>query len=313
MSSVAAKSADGLPRFSVVIPTRNEAKDIRDTLAACIAMEYPEKEIIVVDDSSDETPAIVREFSDSGVRLIHREVPENGCCGARRVGMKAARGDVVVLVNADDRPARDFLHRLAAHYRSGADYVVVQSKVQNTGRWIPRFIHCSGRARLAVDPMWSEGFSARRECLEEVGWVPGDYPVRFCRDNLISQRLADAGFRKVLDRTIEMEHISPAELREYWNNQRWRGSFSAPYAFFIHNRSLVFVTAREIAKAARGLFRLVTLFPLVALGVRAARTCRLGFRAALVFTGIAWVQELAQRWGGLQGLLLLCKVRNPRP
>ena len=59
--------------FSFVIPTRNEAEDIRRTLERCLAVDYPHKEILVVDDSTDETPRIVSEYADRGVRLIHRE------------------------------------------------------------------------------------------------------------------------------------------------------------------------------------------------------------------------------------------------
>ena len=47
-----------LPSFSVIIPTRNEAADIRHTLERCLALDYEFKEI-VVDDSSDESTGIV--------------------------------------------------------------------------------------------------------------------------------------------------------------------------------------------------------------------------------------------------------------
>ncbi len=41
--------------FSLIIPTKNEALDIAGTLEACLAIDYPHKEVIVVDDSSDDT------------------------------------------------------------------------------------------------------------------------------------------------------------------------------------------------------------------------------------------------------------------
>ena len=82
------------PSFSLIIPTRNEAEDIRHTLERCLALDYDRKEIIVVDDSSDETPRIVSEYAARGVRLIHREENVDGCCGARNAGMRAAPGSV---------------------------------------------------------------------------------------------------------------------------------------------------------------------------------------------------------------------------
>jgi glycosyltransferase involved in cell wall biosynthesis len=44
---------------SIVIPTRNEAEDIAETINSCFALDYKNKEIIVVDDSSDNTVEII--------------------------------------------------------------------------------------------------------------------------------------------------------------------------------------------------------------------------------------------------------------
>ena len=57
-------------KFSIVTPSYNEEKDIRETLEYFINLSYPNKEIIVVDDSTDRTPEIVKEFESQGVRLI---------------------------------------------------------------------------------------------------------------------------------------------------------------------------------------------------------------------------------------------------
>ena len=45
-------------KFSIVVPTYNEENDIAGTLDALTSLDYPDKEIIVVDDSTDSTPAI---------------------------------------------------------------------------------------------------------------------------------------------------------------------------------------------------------------------------------------------------------------
>src|SRR6185369_48454 len=93
--------------ITIVIPTRNEAADITDTLEACLALDDSAKEILVIDDSVDDTPDVVRLFADRGVRLFHRERNSNGCCGARNEGIRRATGEIVVLLNADARPAPD--------------------------------------------------------------------------------------------------------------------------------------------------------------------------------------------------------------
>lgn len=54
--------SEGCPLVSVVVPTYNEARDIRRTLDALVNQTYPAKEIIVIDDSTDEIPVIVQEY-----------------------------------------------------------------------------------------------------------------------------------------------------------------------------------------------------------------------------------------------------------
>ena len=75
-------------KFSIIIPSYNECDDIRLSIDSAIKQDYQNKEIIVVDDSSDNTPEIIKEYADKGVNLIIG--PRKGCCGARNLGMKSA-------------------------------------------------------------------------------------------------------------------------------------------------------------------------------------------------------------------------------
>jgi glycosyltransferase involved in cell wall biosynthesis len=119
-----------MPLISIIIPTRNEP-DIRYCLEAALSQEYLQKEIIVIDDSTDDTPNIVLEYAGRGVRLIHRDKNEDGCCGARNRGALEATGDFIVILNGDVTPRPDFIDRLLEHYRNGADYVLPLAVVSN--------------------------------------------------------------------------------------------------------------------------------------------------------------------------------------
>src|SRR3989344_4934823 len=120
-------------RFSIIIPSYNEGDDIRLSIESALNQDYLEREILVIDDSHDNTPSIIQEYERMGVRLIKGK--QNGCCGARNFGIETAIGDIVVLLNADVVLPKDFLNRLAAHYHSGADYVLVESLTFNTDRF----------------------------------------------------------------------------------------------------------------------------------------------------------------------------------
>jgi glycosyltransferase involved in cell wall biosynthesis len=65
-----------LPTVSVLIPARNETKDLEDCLRSLLASDYPKLEVIVLDDCShDKTSEIIRGFAQDGVRFIRGSDP----------------------------------------------------------------------------------------------------------------------------------------------------------------------------------------------------------------------------------------------
>ncbi len=71
-----------VPGVSIVVPARNEALNLPRLLRSLTALNYPDYEVLVVDDgSTDETAAIARSFADSGVRLAQSAGPPPGWTG----------------------------------------------------------------------------------------------------------------------------------------------------------------------------------------------------------------------------------------
>jgi len=214
-------------KFSIVIPTYNEAKDIASTLDGLLALDYPDKEVIVADYSTDATPDIVRGYADRGVRLIHPARRE-GRCGARNIGILDAQGDVVVILNADVHPRPDFLRRLAPYYEQGYDYVLVNSKVANTGELFARYVDAMSAANQYGDPSsteWTEGFSCRRELAIRAGLFPTGFAVPICasEDGFFGANLRRLGARKKIDFSITVDHVVPGAFAEYWQIRKGRG------------------------------------------------------------------------------------------
>ena len=108
------------PKISVVVCSYNGAATIAETLAALECVEYPDYEVIVVDDgSTDATAEIASAFS---VRLIRTE--NRGLSAARNTGMEAARGEIVVYLDDDAYPDPQWLTYYAAAFAVG-DYAAV--------------------------------------------------------------------------------------------------------------------------------------------------------------------------------------------
>ncbi|MBI3978565.1 MAG: glycosyltransferase [Chloroflexi bacterium] len=101
------------PRISVIVCTYNGARTIRDCLEGLRRLEYPNSEVIVVDDgSTDGTAAIVREY---GFRLVG--FPTNrGLSSARNAGLAAATGEIVAYTDDDARPDPHWLTYLATTF-----------------------------------------------------------------------------------------------------------------------------------------------------------------------------------------------------
>jgi len=100
------------PKISVVVCSYNGSRTIGETLGALEILDYPDYEIIVVDDGSiDETSAIA---SQHDVKLIRTE--NNGLSVARNLGMNAATGEIVAYIDDDAYPDPHWLTYLASAF-----------------------------------------------------------------------------------------------------------------------------------------------------------------------------------------------------
>jgi chlorobactene glucosyltransferase len=95
------------PLVSILVPARNEEKNIARCLESLIRLNYPNYEILVIDDrSTDKTLAIAQEFEkkDPRIRVLHLERSESGWSGknyALHRGAALARGDWFLFTDAD--------------------------------------------------------------------------------------------------------------------------------------------------------------------------------------------------------------------
>jgi GT2 family glycosyltransferase len=108
------------PKISVVVCTHNGSRTIRQCCEGLANLDYPDYEVIVVDDgSTDDTAAIVRRYD---VNLIQTE--NHGLSSARNVGANAATGEIVAYIDDDAWPDSHWLSYLAMAFASD-DYAGV--------------------------------------------------------------------------------------------------------------------------------------------------------------------------------------------
>src|SRR5215210_1968241 len=89
------------PGITVVIPTYNRVDLLGEAIDSALAQDWPEFEVVVVDDgSTDETPQLLSAYGDR-VRVIRQE--NAGESNARNAGILAARHELVALLDSDNR------------------------------------------------------------------------------------------------------------------------------------------------------------------------------------------------------------------
>jgi len=113
-----------MARVSIVIPTYNRARLLREAIQSALAQTHPDREVIVVDDgSTDETADVIAEFGDA-VSYLRQE--NAGVAAARNHGASVATGDYLHFLDSDDILHPQAIERLlavmGAHPAAGLAY-----------------------------------------------------------------------------------------------------------------------------------------------------------------------------------------------
>lgn len=250
-------------KFTLLTACKNEEKDIRLAAESALAQTYPNKEIIFVDDSTDRTKEIIREYRDKGVILI--DGSGKGCCQARNLGMQRATGDVIVFLTADTKLEPDYLEKILPYYEKGYDLVMAESFSFNLETIYSRFVqmqHLMSASKPDYNPFTTQGYSVRREAALAVGLISGgDYPVNFCRDWTLAKKMLEAGYKRIIDRSIIVSHKSPDNFKEYWQVQKTRGLMSAYQPYFLFHRTPLYLFFKFAVKSVLAFLHFVLIIP----------------------------------------------------
>jgi len=105
------------PKVSIIIPAHNEEHSITKSIESALNTDYPNKEIIVVDDGSKDKTYLLASFyaAKNQIKLVHRDYSSGSKAGALNYGILFASGDVFVTVDADTLIEPDALTLLVDH------------------------------------------------------------------------------------------------------------------------------------------------------------------------------------------------------
>ena len=156
------------PTVSVIIAAYNEAKVVNKTIATLLDSDYPNLDILVVDDGSqDGTATVVSAAYGGAPRVTVIEKPNGGKASALNLGIKQCRGEIIVALDADTVFARDTVGKLVRHFADPA-VGAVSGNVKVGNRRNPLTIW------QAVEYITSQNFDRRAfDLLNCITVVPG--------------------------------------------------------------------------------------------------------------------------------------------
>jgi GT2 family glycosyltransferase len=221
---------DDAPRISVVCCSYNGEPTIRDTLEGLARLDYPDYEVIVVDDgSTDATAAIARSY---GAKVV--STPNQGLSAARNVGLEAASGEIVAYIDDDAYPEPDWLTHLVKGFRQGGycgvggpnllppeDGPTAECVANAPGG--PCHVLLTDREAEHI-PGCNMAF--QKSWLERVGGC--DPQFRSAGDDVdLCWRLQEAGGRLGFHPSAVVWHHRRGSLRRYWKQQVGYGKAEA--------------------------------------------------------------------------------------
>jgi len=110
-----------MPKVSVIIPTYNRCRLVKEAIDSVLAQSFEDFEALVIDDgSTDGTAEMVKAINDKRCQYFYKE--NGGVASARNRGLKEARGEYVAFLDSDDLWPKNYLQVMLSKLENAPDY-----------------------------------------------------------------------------------------------------------------------------------------------------------------------------------------------
>jgi len=135
-------SATEYPLVSVILPTFNRAWSIEQAVDSVLSQDYPELELIVVDDGSTDNTIEVLEQYKADIILLRQA--NAGVSAARNTGIKKSKGELIALLDSDDMWDKRKISCQVKFFAENPDAMICQTEeiwIRNGRRVNPKIKH----------------------------------------------------------------------------------------------------------------------------------------------------------------------------
>ncbi len=232
-------------RCTVIIPAYNESAVIDSCLRSILASDYPDFEVLVVDDGSkDNTFEIASQVVDDKLRVMQK--PNGGKASALNFGISHAATDYIIAIDADTVFNPNTLHNLMRHFSNpkvGA--VSGNTKVVNRHKLITKLQSLEYIVGFNLDRRMGDLFDCitvvpgavgafRRSAIEDAGGFTLD---TLAEDTDLTLSIKEAGHKIIYDAEAIAFTEAPATVGDLLK-QRFRWTFGTMQSVWKHKRSL---------------------------------------------------------------------------
>jgi glycosyltransferase involved in cell wall biosynthesis len=215
------RAAESVPAVSVVIPAYRAARTIGRAVSSVLGQTRPAAEVLVVDDGSPEELAPVLAGYGPPVRVLRQS--NGGAASARNAGVRAARGDLIAFLDADDYWEPDKLDLQLRAMSNHPEVVLCASRYylqppggvraasgRPPGRFLDGVLTASGEDAFALAThVWTSTVLVRRDAIRAHSFQTGLEPVE---DGDVWVRLVQAGSVYLHGRPLATAVLEPCSL-----------------------------------------------------------------------------------------------------
>lgn len=182
------------PLVSIITPSYNQGRYIRETIESVINQDYPNLEYIVVDGgSSDDTLAILEQYSQSDERFRFISEKDRGQSHAINKGLAMAKGEIIGWLNSDDTYLPGAIRKAVKALQEHPDWAMVYGKAntidENSQKLSDYYVAPASYQLLFNGCMICQPATfIRKNVFQGVGGV--DESLQFCMDYDLWIRIA---------------------------------------------------------------------------------------------------------------------------
>jgi len=314
---------------SIIIPTYNEEDDIKRILEN-IYIQIKNKEnfeLIIVDDSNDNTPKIIYEFKKKFSKLIVKKNEfRMGLAKACNDGVKLSNGDYICIINADNIVEENFIVNLERILKENKKIKVISSlnTVANNKSFFGAYIDLQNKYRLRSDDhifrlinsnfiSFTEGFIVKKKIYLESGGIPtiNGNNLKAGEDFILADMIRELKPNGNFSSSLQIKHFIPEKFKDFYYNRYIRGYGTTQLNFYYYNSRIINLFTKTLFKNILKIFYIISTFlPLISLEQKLIYTSKKNslFNLFLIYC----IEQFAIIHGELEALfkIFILKLSN---